>query len=163
MEDEGEDTVQKKLEELQKTIDDQEQTITELREELRLAKLEFKLKGKCEIPMRRGQSVQKRDEVFIRYEHRVFSYNVLTNNWKELPSLQQIHCALDYLEEKLVVIGGRIKDRDELTGKITALSGNKWERSRYPDVPTLRAALVSVSTDTHLIVMGGGVTGRFQI
>lgn len=158
MENEGEDTVQKKL---QETIDDQEQTITELREELRLVKFEFKLKGKCPVPMRRGQSVRKHDKVFIRYEEKVFSYNVLTDRWEELPTLQQIHCALDYLEDQLVVIGGRIKDRDELTGKITALSGDKWEESKYPDVPTLRAALVSVSTDTHLIVMGGGVTKKF--
>ena len=87
----------------------------------------------------------------------VYCYDTKTNQWKQLP--RPGHClgVLHMVDDKLTIFGGRDSTTDQFHNKVTTYNSktNSWY-SYYPDMLHIRHKPGVITSDDHVIVMGGG-------
>ena len=89
--------------------------------------------------------------------HDVYCYDTRSNQWKQLP--RPGHClgVIHMLDDKLTIFGGRDSTTDQFHNKVTTYNSktNSWY-SCYPDMLHNRYKPGVITSDDHVIVMGGG-------
>lgn len=90
-------------------------------------------------------------------EHNVYSYNTMTDSWKQLPQSGHRYGVLCMVDDKLTIFGGRDSTTNDLHKKVTTYDSgkNKWI-SHYPDMLYVRSKPGVISYQDYIIVMGGG-------
>ena len=87
-------------------------------------------------------------------EHNVYCYD--TNKWKRLPRPGHRLGVLYMVDDKLTIFGGRDSTTNEIHNKVTTYNSktNSWY-SCYPDMLRNRHKPGVITSDDHVIVMGG--------
>ena len=92
----------------------------------------------------------------IDNEHDVYCYDTRSNQWKQLPRPGHRLGVLHMVDDKLTIFGGRDSTTDQLHNKVTTYNSktNSWY-SCYPDMLHNRYKPGVITSDDHVIVMGG--------
>ena len=87
-------------------------------------------------------------------DNNVYCYD--TNQWKQLPRPGHRRGVIHMVDDKLTIFGGRDSTTDEFHNKVTTYNGktNSWY-SCYPDMLHNRYRPGVITSDDHVIVMGG--------
>ena len=93
-------------------------------------------------------------------EH-IYRFDIEKNQWDTLPPSEYHHCVLVVLEGKLSLIGGRRPSNKAPVSKVNTYdeSSNQWVNI-YPDMNTPRYRPAIVTSDSHVIVLGGKTKRR---
>ena len=89
-------------------------------------------------------------------EHKVYSYNTRTNQWKQLPGPGHRLGVIHMVDDKLTIFGGRDSTTDEFHNKVTTYNSktNSWY-SHFPNMLYNRHKPGVVTSHDYVIVMGG--------
>ena len=95
-------------------------------------------------------------------EH-IHRFDLENHQWDKLPPSNYHHCVPVVLEGKLSLIGGR-KPNKAVVGKVNTFdeNSNQWV-TIYPDMNQPRYRPAVVSTDSHVIVLGGKIKERNKL
>ena len=89
-------------------------------------------------------------------EHEVYCYDTRSNQWKQLP--RPGHClgVIHMVDDKLTIFGGGDSTTGKYHNKVTTYNSktNSWY-SCYPDMLHNRVKPGVITSDDHVIVMGG--------
>ena len=90
-------------------------------------------------------------------QHDVYCYDTKSNQWKQLPRPGHRLGVLYMVDDKLTIFGGRDSTTDKFHNKVTTYNSktNSWY-SCYPDMLHNRGKPGVITSDDHVIVMGGG-------
>ena len=90
-------------------------------------------------------------------EHQVYVYNIITDQWGQLPSSGHFKGIPHVIDGRLVIIGGRLSATKKRTNKVSTFDEDSqtWT-SYYPDLLSVRSRPGVVSHLEHVIVAGGG-------
>ena len=91
-------------------------------------------------------------------EH-VYRFDLERNQWKKLPPTMYHYCVPAVMEGKLSLIGGRkASNSDVISNKVNTYNENsdQW-MIIYPDMNQPRCRPAVVTSDSHVIVMGGKI------
>ena len=96
-------------------------------------------------------------------EH-IHRFDLENHQWDKLPPSNYHHCVPVVLEGKLSLIGGRKPDNKAVVGKVNTFDedSNQWV-TIYPDMNQPRYRPAVVSTDSHVIVLGGKIKERNKL
>ena len=100
------------------------------------------------------------------YSTSLYSYELNTEQWKELPSSPYHNSALVIIDGELTTVGG--ESEYEYTNKLLTLRQGQWV-DEYPPMKTARSspAVVSTSDGDYIIVIGGrghdGLTATVEL
>ena len=88
--------------------------------------------------------------------HQVFVYNVITDQWGQLPPSGHYYGIPHIIGGKLTIIGGRLSATKKRTNKLSTFDEDSqtWT-SYYPDLLSVRSKPGVVSHLEHVIVAGG--------
>ena len=86
----------------------------------------------------------------------VYSYNIRTNQWKQLPRPGHRLGVLHMVDDKLTIFGGKDPTTDEYHNKVTTYNSktNSWY-SHFPNMLHNRIKPGVVTSHDYVIVMGG--------
>ena len=89
-------------------------------------------------------------------QHDVYCYDTKSNQWKPLPRPGHRLGVLHMVDDKLTIFGGRDSTTDQFHNKVTTYNTktNSWY-SCYPDMLHIRHKAGVITSDDHVIVMGG--------
>ena len=89
--------------------------------------------------------------------HDVYCYDIRSNQWKQLPRPGHRLGIIHMVDDKLTIFGGRDSTTDQFHNKVTTYNSktNSWY-SCYPDMLHNRSKPGVITSDDHVIVMGGG-------
>ena len=89
-------------------------------------------------------------------EHEVYCYDTRSNQWKQLPRPGHRLGVIHMVDDKLTIFGGRDPTTDQFHNKVTIYNSktNSWY-SCYPDMLHNRHKPGVITSDDHVIVMGG--------
>ena len=92
----------------------------------------------------------------IHNQHNVYYCDAKTNQWKRLPKPGHRLGVLHMVDNKLTIFGGRDSTTGEIHNKVTTYNSktNSWY-SCYPDMLHNRSKPGVITSDDHVIVMGG--------
>ena len=85
--------------------------------------------------------------------HQVFSYNITTNQWKQLPPSGHCCGVLLMIGQKLTIFGGQDSETYEIHNKVSTYN-NSWI-SYFPNMLKARSKPGVTSYKDYVIVMGG--------
>ena len=95
-------------------------------------------------------------------EH-VHRFDLEKNHWDKLPPSKYHHCVPVVLEGKLSLIGGRKPNKTVISKVNTYVEeSNEW-KTVYPDMNQPRYRPAIVTTDSHVIVLGGKIKERNKL
>ena len=88
--------------------------------------------------------------------HDVYCYDTRSNQWKQLPRPGHRLGVLHMVDDKLTIFGGGDSTTDKFHSKVTTYNSktNSWY-SCYPDMLHNRGKPGVITSDYHVIVMGG--------
>ena len=88
--------------------------------------------------------------------HDVYCYVTRSNQWKQLPKPGHRLGVIHMVDDKLTIFGGRDSTTDQFHNKVTTYNSktNSWY-SCYPDMLHNRSKPGVITSDDHVIVMGG--------
>ena len=90
-------------------------------------------------------------------EHQVYVYDIIADQWDQLPSSGHYYGIPHIIGGKLVIIGGRLSATKKRTNKVSTFDeGSQTWTSYYPDLLSVRSKPGVVSHVEHVIVAGGG-------
>ena len=89
-------------------------------------------------------------------EHDVYCYDTRSNQWKQLSRPGHRLGVLHMVDDKLTIFGGRDSTTGKRHNKVTTYNSktNSWY-SCYPDMLHIRHKPGVITSDDHVIVMGG--------
>ena len=89
-------------------------------------------------------------------QHDVYCYDTRSNQWKQLPRPGHRLGVLHMVDDKLTVFGGKDSTTDKRHNKVTTYNSktNSWY-SCYPDMLHNRSKPGVITSDDHVVVMGG--------
>ena len=89
--------------------------------------------------------------------HDVYCYDIKSNQWKQLPRPGHSLGVLHMVDDKLTIFGGTDSTTGKYHNKVTTYNSktNSWY-SCYPDMLHNRSKPGVITSDDHVIVMGGG-------
>ena len=89
-------------------------------------------------------------------QHDVYSYDTRSNQWKQLPRPGHRLGVIHMVDDKLTIFGGRDSTTCKHHNKVTTYNSktNSWY-SCYPDMLHNRDRPGVITSDDHVIVMGG--------
>ena len=92
-------------------------------------------------------------------QHDVYCYDTRSNQWKQLPRPGHRLGVIHMVDDKLTIFGGRDSTTNKHHNKVTTYNSkaNSWY-SCYPDMLHNRSKPGVITSDDHVIVMGGGNT-----
>ena len=92
----------------------------------------------------------------IDNEHDVYCYDTRSNQWKQLPRPGHRLGVIHMVDDKLTIFGGTDSTTDQFHNKVTTYNSktNSWY-SCYPDMLHNRSKPGVITSDDHVIVMGG--------
>ena len=90
-------------------------------------------------------------------EHEVFVYDIIIDEWDQLPPSGQYRGIPYVIDGKLTIFGGRLSATKKMTNKVSTFDEDSqtWI-SYYPDLLSVRNKPGVVSHLEHVIVAGGG-------
>ena len=90
--------------------------------------------------------------------HQVYNYNIITDQWDQLPPSGHYYGIPHIIGGRLAIIGGRLFATKKLTNKVSTFNEDSqtWT-SYYPDLLSARSKPGVVSHLEHVIVAGGGL------
>ena len=90
-------------------------------------------------------------------QHDVYCYDTISNQWKQLPRSGHRLGVIHMVDDKLTIFGGRDSTTNKYHNKVTTYNSktNSWY-SCYPDMLHNRLKPGVITSDDHVIVMGGG-------
>ena len=88
--------------------------------------------------------------------HDVYCYDTRSNQWKQLPRSGHRRGVIHMVDNKLTIFGGTDSTTDKVHNKVTTYNSktNNWY-SCYPDMLHNRYKPGVITSDDHVIVMGG--------
>ena len=86
-------------------------------------------------------------------EYKINIYHPDTNKWDNAIDTPHALFTMTVLGDKLIIVGGKIRESRKITNKLLTLQGGQWED--YTQMPTARAAVSTVSHQSMMIVIGG--------
>ena len=89
-------------------------------------------------------------------KHQVYVYDIITDQWGQLPPSGHYYGIPHIIGGKLVIIGGRLSATKKMTNKLCTFDEDSqiWT-SYYPDLLSVRSKPGAVSHLEHVIVAGG--------
>ena len=89
--------------------------------------------------------------------HDVYCYDTRSNQWKQLPRPGHRLGVLHMVDDKLTIFGGRDSTTNKIHNNVTTYNSktNSWY-SFYPEMLHNRSKPGVITSDHHVIVMGGG-------
>ena len=88
----------------------------------------------------------------------VFSYDIYSNEWSRLPPPGHHTGRLQIINDQLTVIGGRDKDSNRVTNKVSTFDNNTNNWTRYfPELIKPRNKPGVVTHEDYVIVLGGEI------
>jgi len=92
----------------------------------------------------------------LNAEQHIYVYNVVTDQWGQLPSSGHYHGVPHIIGGKLTIIGGRLSATNKRTNKVSTFDEDSqtW-KSYYPDLLSIRSGPGVASHLEHIIVAGG--------
>lgn len=115
-------------------------------------------------PRKHLQAIEVKGQVYIgsgygstdEVSHEVYCYDLATDQWKESSHSLTICFAMASFDEKVVLIGGREKNK-HFSQRVQVLMPNgRFEDSGHiPEMPTARAGCVVASLPFNMVVAGG--------
>ena len=89
-------------------------------------------------------------------QHDVYCYDTRSNQWKQLPRPGHRLGVLHMVDDKLTIFGGRDSTTNKYHNKVSTYNSktNRWY-SCYPDMLHNRSKPGVITSDDHVIVMGG--------
>ena len=106
-----------------------------------------------------GAAVALGNVAYFSTGHNVYSFE-LPDKWTELPQCPHRLSGLAVINEQLTAIGGikmLLNTNNILLSLKHGQSGSEWEQF-LPPMPTARAYPATVTTPTHLVVVGGNAS-----
>ena len=93
----------------------------------------------------------------IDNEHDVYCYDTRSNQWKQLPRPGHRLGVIHMVDDKLTIFGGKDSTTGKYNNKVTTYNSktNSWY-SCYPGMLHIRHKPGVITSDDHVIVMGGG-------
>ena len=93
----------------------------------------------------------------VHNQHEVYCYDTRSNQWKQLPRPGHRLGVIHTVDDKLTIFGGRDLTTNKHHNKVTTYNSktNSWY-SCYPDMLHNRSKPGVITSDDHVIVMGGG-------
>ena len=90
-------------------------------------------------------------------KNHLYVYNCITENWSQLPDCPTLHCSLANVKNALVTVGGFQQDGEKTNNLYTlSTSGGQYSWTiEYPPMLTKRDSVITASSESYLIVMGG--------
>ena len=90
-------------------------------------------------------------------QHEVYCYDIRSDQWKQLPRPGHHLGVLHMVDDKLTIFGGTDSTTGKYHNKVTTYNSktNSWY-SCYPDMLHNRHKPGVITSDDHVIVMGGG-------
>ena len=85
--------------------------------------------------------------------YKINVYHPDTNKWDDAIDTPHKGFAITVLVDKLIIVGGKIRNPVKVTNKLLTLQGGQWED--YSQMPTARYWALPVSHQSMMIVMGG--------
>ena len=94
----------------------------------------------------------------IDNQHDVYCYDTRSNQWKQLPRPGHRLGVIHMVDDKLTIFGGRDSTTGKHHNKVTTYNSktNSWY-SYYPDMLHNRFKPGVITSDDHVIVMGGKI------
>ena len=91
------------------------------------------------------------------HDNDVYCFDTRSNQWKQLPRPGHRLGVLHMVDDKVTIFGGRDSTTDQFHNKVTTYNSktNSWY-SCYPDMLHNRSKPGVITSDDHVIVMGGG-------
>jgi len=86
--------------------------------------------------------------------YQVYCYNIMSDQWEQLPSPCHYKGILQIIDGKLTVIGGRDSVTKKFSNKVTTYINNGWT-SHFPNLSRARSKPGVVSHSEYVIVAGG--------
>ena len=86
--------------------------------------------------------------------YHVYCYNIITDQWEQLPPPGHYMGRLQIIDGKLTVIGGRDNVTKKITNKVTTYINNSWT-DHFPNLLRARSKPGVVSHSEYVIVAGG--------
>ena len=89
-------------------------------------------------------------------QHEVCCYDIRSDQWKQLPRSGHRLGVIHMVNDKLTIFGGKDSTTDQFHNKVTTYNSktNSWY-SCYPDMLQVRHKPGVITSDDHVIVMGG--------
>ena len=89
-------------------------------------------------------------------DHEVYCYDTETNQWKQLPRPGHNRGVIHMVDDQLTIFGGTDSTTGEYHNKVTTYNSktNSWY-SCYPDMLHERYKPGVITSDDHVVVMGG--------
>ena len=86
-------------------------------------------------------------------DYKINIYHPDTNKWDDAIDSPHLVFAMTVLVDKLIIVGGLVRESLKVTNKLLTLQGSQWED--YSQMPTARWDASAVSHQSMMIVMGG--------
>ena len=114
----------------------------------------------CLVSSGGGQAIVVGKVVYVKCGGNVFKYCITEDTCRTLPEPPVTCFSIVYLHKKIVLVGGMLRFKNQVTGDINEFdeASQQWVRSTsIPPMPTARQGTTAVSwtTPTALIVCGG--------
>ena len=89
-------------------------------------------------------------------QHNVYSYDIKSNQWKQLPRPGHFFGVIHMIDDKLTIFGGMDSTTYNIHNKVTTYNNktNSWYRC-YPDMLRKRYRPGVITSHDYMIVMGG--------
>ena len=89
-------------------------------------------------------------------QHNVYSYDIKSNQWKQLPRPEHYLGVIHMVDDKLTIFGGMDSTTYNIHNKVTTYNSktNSWYRC-YPEMLRKRYRPGVITSHHHMIVMGG--------
>ena len=104
-----------------------------------------------------GKAVVHNNIAYFSYDYGVYSFTIHDNQWKKLPSCKYEHFGMAVIDGQLTTIGGwKGFSLSDPTNVLQSLSpGDLQWKEVLPPMPTKRAQSAAVTTQNHLVAVGG--------
>ena len=167
-------SLNKKLHESERRIEDYQTTVYNLQEKLKELQLQQKrgspvnvskavqLKYQCSAPMSisRGAAVVHNSIAYFTFRGSVLTYNIHSCAWNKMAECPQANGGFAAVGELPTMIGG--EKGGQVTGELVSLVDGFWMET-FPRMPTPRIYSSAITHDNYLIVVGGSSSTKLGI
>ena len=123
--------------------------------------LKWDREGRTPANIYRGDTVINGSKVYFKSFRNVYAYDFRSYQWESFSDCVPLFSSMAVVRGLPTVIGGKQSAQSKTEKRLVSLTRNGEWVERFPPMPTARCYSAAISTDNHLIVVGGSIDSYY--
>ena len=149
----------------QEETDDARSEVVQEKVQKKDSRYQFVLKwdreGRTPANIYRGDMVINGSKVYFKSFRNVYTYDFQSFQWESFSDCVPLFSSMAVVRGLPTVIGGKQSAQSKTEKRLISLMRNGEWIERFPPMPTARCYSAAISTDNHLIVVGGSIDSYY--